>query len=195
MHQLDFILDTVGGFSSSNPSTPPKKHREYCRDIPKNGEAFYDDIVDALAAHGRYVIIGLSVPHVPISGNKLIFKDLSILGSLIGGVSETQEKIDFCVKYKIFPDISIIPKEKLQEKLQLLERGNDTTLRFVILTAQRFTEKKSRRQKRKIFTHTQTHTQKKRRVWHAIYKSRNNTRKTRRFFCRYSPLHRVLRSS
>ena len=50
----------------------------------------------------------------PISAFGL-FQRLSISGSLIGGLSETQEMLDFCGKHNITADVEVIPIHKVNE--------------------------------------------------------------------------------
>ena len=137
-HALDIILDTVGALPSeedASPSTPEggsPTSREDKRDKTPSPQEFYDVAADALATHGHYVLIGLSTKSVAITGTKFIWNDISLHGSLIGGVKQTKETVDFCWKHKIFPDVNIISVRDIPNVLQLLEKGNDSTKRYVI---------------------------------------------------------------
>jgi uncharacterized zinc-type alcohol dehydrogenase-like protein len=77
-------------------------------------------------------LIGLNTKPVAITGTKFIWNDISLHGSLIGGVKQTKETVDFCWKHKIFPDVNIISVRDIPNVLQLLEKGNDSTKRYVI---------------------------------------------------------------
>jgi uncharacterized zinc-type alcohol dehydrogenase-like protein len=61
----------------------------------------------------------------------MIFQRRSVAGSLIGGIAETQELLDFCGKHNIVSDIELI---KIQDINQAYERmiKSDVKYRFVI---------------------------------------------------------------
>src|SRR5216683_2485749 len=61
----------------------------------------------------------------------VIFKRRSLAGSLIGGVRETQEMLDFCAKHNIVSDIEIIPIQKINEAYERMLKS-DVKYRFVI---------------------------------------------------------------
>lgn len=67
----------------------------------------------------------------PLSAGPLIMKRRSLAGSLIGGIRETQEMLDFCGRHGIAADVEMIP---IQEINQAYERmlENDARYRFVI---------------------------------------------------------------
>ncbi|HEY1606450.1 MAG TPA: NAD(P)-dependent alcohol dehydrogenase [Allosphingosinicella sp.] len=66
----------------------------------------------------------------PNVGN-LIFKRRSIAGSLIGGLAETQEMLDFCAEHGIVAEIEMIPIRKIDEAYDRMQRS-DVKYRFVI---------------------------------------------------------------
>ena len=55
----------------------------------------------------------------------------TISGSLVGGVKETQEMLDFCAAHKIYPNIEIVPIQYVNEAWERLTKG-DVKYRFVI---------------------------------------------------------------
>jgi uncharacterized zinc-type alcohol dehydrogenase-like protein len=55
----------------------------------------------------------------------------SFSGSLIGGIAETQEMLDFCGKNNITSDVDVIPIQKLNEAYERLKRS-DVKYRFSI---------------------------------------------------------------
>jgi uncharacterized zinc-type alcohol dehydrogenase-like protein len=55
----------------------------------------------------------------------------SLAGSLIGGIAETQEMLDFCAKHNVLADIELIPMEKINEAFDRTVKG-DVKYRFVI---------------------------------------------------------------
>jgi uncharacterized zinc-type alcohol dehydrogenase-like protein len=61
----------------------------------------------------------------------LIFGRRNFSGSLIGGIKETQEMLDFCGKHKITSDIELIPIQKINEAYERVVK-NDVKYRFVI---------------------------------------------------------------
>ena len=61
----------------------------------------------------------------------LIFKRRQIAGSLIGGIKETQEMLDFCAEHNITSDIEIIAMKDINEAFERMIKG-DVKYRFVI---------------------------------------------------------------
>ena len=61
----------------------------------------------------------------------LIFGRHSISGSLIGGIAETQQMLDFCGKHNITSDVEIIPIQKINEAYERMLRS-DVKYRFSI---------------------------------------------------------------
>jgi uncharacterized zinc-type alcohol dehydrogenase-like protein len=55
----------------------------------------------------------------------------SIAGSMIGGIAETQEMLDFCAKHDIVSEIETIPIDKINEAYERMLRS-DVRYRFVI---------------------------------------------------------------
>jgi uncharacterized zinc-type alcohol dehydrogenase-like protein len=60
-----------------------------------------------------------------------IFGRKTLSGSLIGGIAETQEMLDFCGKHGITSDVEIIPVEKVNEAYERTVKS-DVRYRFVI---------------------------------------------------------------
>jgi len=69
-------------------------------------------------------------PHA-VSAMSLLFNRHSLSGSLIGGIAETQEMLDFCSKHNITADVEIIPIQKVNEAYERLSRA-DVKYRFSI---------------------------------------------------------------
>lgn len=61
----------------------------------------------------------------------LIYKRRNIAGSLVGGIRETQEMLDFCADHQITSEIELIPIEKVNEAYERLLKS-DVKYRFVI---------------------------------------------------------------
>ena len=104
----------------------------------------FDFILDCVAAvHDLDAYLGLlkhdgdltlvGAPEKPhsVSAFSLIFGRRSLSGSLIGGIAETQEMLDFCGKHNITSDVEIIPIQKLNEAYERLLKS-DVKYRFSI---------------------------------------------------------------
>jgi len=70
-------------------------------------------------------------PHPPVDVFGMIFGRRRMSGSLIGGIKETQEMLDFCAKHNIVSDIEIIPIQKINEAYERMLKS-DVKYRFVI---------------------------------------------------------------
>ena len=70
-------------------------------------------------------------PHPTPNIGNLIFKRRQIAGSLIGGIKETQEMLDFCAEHNITSDIEIIAIQDVNEAYERMVKG-DVKYRFVI---------------------------------------------------------------
>jgi len=79
------------------------------------------------------ILTQVGVPAEPLSVNvsSLIFGRKSFTGSLIGGIKETQEMLDFCGEHNITSDIELIPIQKVNEAYERLIKS-DVKYRFVI---------------------------------------------------------------
>jgi len=91
-----------------------------------------DDYTLLLKRDGILCLVGVpDQPHPSPSVGPLIFKRRSIVGSLIGGIKETQEMLDFCAEHDISSDIEIIPMQKINEAYTRVLKS-DVKYRFVI---------------------------------------------------------------
>ncbi|MGE5260618.1 MAG: NAD(P)-dependent alcohol dehydrogenase, partial [Actinomycetota bacterium] len=61
----------------------------------------------------------------------LIPKRRRLVGSMIGGIRETQEMLDFCAKHGVASDVEMIPIQKINEAYERMLK-NDVRYRFVI---------------------------------------------------------------
>jgi uncharacterized zinc-type alcohol dehydrogenase-like protein len=61
----------------------------------------------------------------------MIFKRRSLAGSLIGGIPETQEMLDFCARHGITADIELIPIQSIDQAYERMLKS-DVKYRFVI---------------------------------------------------------------
>ena len=86
----------------------------------------------ALLKHdGNLTLVGAPEKPLQISAFSLIFGRRSLSGSLIGGIAETQEMLDFCGQHNITSDVEVIPIKQLNEAYERLLKG-DVKYRFSI---------------------------------------------------------------
>ncbi|HDI3021278.1 TPA: NAD(P)-dependent alcohol dehydrogenase [Cronobacter turicensis] len=108
---FDFILNTVAA--------------------PHNLDAF----TALLKRDGTMTLVGAPAsPHPSPEIFNLIFKRRAIAGSMIGGIPETQEMLDFCAEHHIVADIELIRAEDINAAWERMIKG-DVKYRFVIDTA------------------------------------------------------------
>jgi uncharacterized zinc-type alcohol dehydrogenase-like protein len=84
-----------------------------------------------LKRDGNLTQVGLPEESLAVQVGSLIFGRRNFSGSLIGGIKETQEMLDFCGKHNITSDIELIPIQKINEAYDRLVK-NDVKYRFVI---------------------------------------------------------------
>ncbi|MBF0489808.1 MAG: NAD(P)-dependent alcohol dehydrogenase [Candidatus Omnitrophica bacterium] len=84
-----------------------------------------------LQRDGTMVLLGVPTDAPQLHAFSLIMGRRSLAGSLIGGIKETQEMLDFCGKHNITADIEIIPMVKINEAYERVIKA-DVKYRFVI---------------------------------------------------------------
>ena len=104
--RFDFILDTVSAAHD------------------------YNAYLGMLNRGGTMVLLGLPDAS-PISAGSLIHRRRQLAGSLIGGIKETQEMLDFCAKHKVLSDIELIPIDQINIAYERMLKS-DVRYRFVI---------------------------------------------------------------
>jgi uncharacterized zinc-type alcohol dehydrogenase-like protein len=105
---FDFILNTVAA--------------------PHNLDAF----TGLLKRDGTMCLVGVpDSPHPSPAVGNLIFKRRALAGSLIGGLRETQEMLDFCAEHNIVSDIEMIKIQEINEAFNRMQKS-DVKYRFVI---------------------------------------------------------------
>jgi uncharacterized zinc-type alcohol dehydrogenase-like protein len=104
---LDLVLDTVSGAHDLNA------------------------YLDLLRADGTLVLLGAPEKALSVEAFSLIPRRRSLSGSLIGGVAETQEMLDFCAERGIASEVEMIPIQRIDEAYERLLR-QDVRYRFVI---------------------------------------------------------------
>ena len=110
----------------------------------KKVTGYFDFILDTVSADHDYsfylgllrtngVMVCVGVPPTPASipAFNVIFGRKSFAGSLIGGIPETQEMLDFCAEHNIVSDIELIRMDEINEAYERMLKG-DVRYRFVI---------------------------------------------------------------
>ncbi|WP_142056662.1 NAD(P)-dependent alcohol dehydrogenase [Pseudarthrobacter sp. B4EP4b] len=87
-----------------------------------------------LALEGALVNVGAPAEPLPVNAFALIGGRRSFAGSMIGGIRETQEMLDFCAEHGIGAEIEVIPAEKINDAYERV-LASDVRYRFVIDTA------------------------------------------------------------
>ncbi len=104
---LDFILDTVSAEHDINA------------------------YLQLLGPDGNLTLVGAPAKPMGVSAFNLIMGRRSLSGSMIGGIAETQEMLDFCGEHNITADVEVIPIQKVNEAYERLLKS-DVKYRFAI---------------------------------------------------------------
>ncbi|RJF91858.1 NAD(P)-dependent alcohol dehydrogenase [Noviherbaspirillum saxi] len=104
---FDFILDTI-----------PTKHN-------------VNPYLMLLGRNGVLVLVGAIEPLEPIHGGLLMRNNRSIAGSLIGGIEDTQELLDFCAEHNVLPNCEMVDIRDINTAFKRMQ-ANDVKYRFVI---------------------------------------------------------------
>jgi uncharacterized zinc-type alcohol dehydrogenase-like protein len=110
----------------------------------KSVQNYFDLIIDTVSAphdlnaylgmlktDGNMVLLGVPPKSPEVAVFSLIGGRKSLGGSLIGGIKETQEMLDYCAEHNIGSDVEVIPIEKINEAYERMLRS-DVKYRFVI---------------------------------------------------------------
>jgi uncharacterized zinc-type alcohol dehydrogenase-like protein len=112
--KFDFMLSTIPSVHDINPYVPLLKR-------------------DATLA-----VVGCLTPFgLPTNNSEVAFHRRNLSGSLIGGIAETQEVLDFCGEHNIVPEVELIPIERINDAFKRVVES-DVRYRFVIDIAQSF---------------------------------------------------------
>jgi len=107
-NSFDFILNTVAATHDLNP------------------------YLLLLKRDGKLCLLGVpDQPHPTPNVGSLIFRRRSLTGSLIGGIQETQEMLNFCADHKISADIELIDMQMINKAFERMQ-NSDVKYRFVI---------------------------------------------------------------
>lgn len=91
-----------------------------------------DPYLNTLKTNGRMVLVGIpDNPHPGPEITPMVFRRLSIGGSSIGSIAETQQMLDFCGQHKITADVEVIGGEDIEEAFNRMLAGK-IKYRFVI---------------------------------------------------------------
>ncbi|KAL2348989.1 hypothetical protein Fmac_002989 [Flemingia macrophylla] len=104
---LDGIIDTV---SAVHPLVP---------------------LLGLLKYHGKLIMVGLPEKPLELPAFALLSGRKLIGGSVMGGMKETQEMLDFAAKHGVKPDIEVIPMDYVNTAMERLQKA-DVKYRFVI---------------------------------------------------------------
>jgi uncharacterized zinc-type alcohol dehydrogenase-like protein len=105
--RLDFILDTVSADHDINA------------------------YLNLLANDGTLTLVGAPENPIPVAAFSLLIGRRHLAGSIIGGIAETQEMLDFCGERNITADVEVIPIQKVNEAYERLVKS-DVKYRFCI---------------------------------------------------------------
>ena len=105
--RYDFVLDTV---SAAHDPVP---------------------YLNLLRRDGAMVLVGAPEQPLGVSAFSLIMRRRTLAGSLIGGIRETQEMLDYCAEHRITSDVEVISASRINEAYDRTVRG-DVKYRFVI---------------------------------------------------------------
>jgi uncharacterized zinc-type alcohol dehydrogenase-like protein len=105
--KFDFILDTVSA-----------QHE-------------YNDYLNLLTLNGTLVVVGIPPKPSIVGAFNLIGKRRSVAGSMIGGIRETQEMLDYCAEHNIVSDVEVVKADYVNEAYERMLK-NDVRYRFVI---------------------------------------------------------------
>ena len=106
-NSFDFILDTVSAQHDLNA------------------------YLNLLRRDGTMVLVGAPEQPLPLAAFSVIPVRRSFAGSMIGGIPETQEMLDFCAQHKITSDVEVIPIQQINEAYERMLRS-DVKYRFTI---------------------------------------------------------------
>jgi uncharacterized zinc-type alcohol dehydrogenase-like protein len=93
----------------------------------------YSAYLKLLTTNGTMIVVGIPPVPQPVPASDLIMKRKTIMGSLIGGIKETQEMLDYCAEHNIVSDVEVINADYINTAYERMLKG-DVKYRFVIDT-------------------------------------------------------------
>ncbi|KTD73928.1 NAD(P)-dependent alcohol dehydrogenase [Legionella tucsonensis] len=119
-------------FATSNPETFQKLTNYFDLIIcTVSAKIDWNEYIKLLKRDGTMVVVGIPEEVIPINPFSMISRRRSLAGSMIGGIKETQEMLDFCGKHNIASDIELIPIQQVNEAFERVVKS-DVRYRFVI---------------------------------------------------------------
>lgn len=91
----------------------------------------YSEYLNLLKKNGTMVVVGIPPEAIGVPAFNLIMKRRKIMGSLIGGIAETQEMLDYCAEHNIVSEVEVIPMDYINEAYERMLKS-DVKYRFVI---------------------------------------------------------------
>jgi alcohol dehydrogenase (NADP+) len=91
----------------------------------------YNAYLNMLRVDGAMVLLGVPPEPAPVHAFSLIGGRRTLAGSLIGGIAETQEMLDYCAEHAVVADVEVIPIQKINEAYERMVKG-DVRYRFSI---------------------------------------------------------------
>lgn len=95
-----------------------------------SAEHDYNAYLNLLRRDGTMVLVGLPEA-MPLDASSLIMGRRRLAGSLIGGIRETQEMLDFCAEHGVAADVEVIPVSAINEAYERMLKS-DVRYRFVL---------------------------------------------------------------
>jgi uncharacterized zinc-type alcohol dehydrogenase-like protein len=91
----------------------------------------YPVYLDTLKTDGVMVCVGVPTEAMSVPAFSIIARRRSVAGSMIGGIKETQEMLDYCAAHNITSDVEVIPIQQINEAYERVIKGQ-VKYRFVI---------------------------------------------------------------
>lgn len=91
----------------------------------------YNKYIGLLKTGGTLICVGLPTEPIQIPSFNIVFTRKCVAGSLIGGLPETQEMLNYCAEHNITADVEVIPIQQIQEAYKRM-LNSDIKYRFVI---------------------------------------------------------------
>ena len=117
---------------SSNPSSFTQENGSFdflLNTIPVNHDL--TPYLELLKTNGTMCVVGAVEPLNQVNAAQLIFGRRSLAGSLIGGIAETQEMLDFCGEKQILSEVEVIRMDEINETYEKMQK-NEVKYRFVV---------------------------------------------------------------
>jgi uncharacterized zinc-type alcohol dehydrogenase-like protein len=96
-----------------------------------SAEHDYNEYLALLKTDGVMIVVGAPPQLIPVSAFQFIMGRRSLVGSLVGGIKETQEMLDYCAEHNITSDVEVINISQINEAYERTLAG-DVHYRFVI---------------------------------------------------------------